>query len=454
MKLKNKINLSTAVMFIVLLLIIVLTIYLSFSAMAKNREIDRVYEEAKQATTGIHQSDASVPVQELLRAYVPVDGLLQIVKPDGSPGAGAAADSAQLSELRNLPVTYYGKEEKKIINNNGSSFAFVSLPIVWLDGEIVDLQVMVSLHSTDEMLHILKLLLIAVTFLATIPAVISSRLLGNIITRPITSMIHTMKEIQNSGHFKRLPLPKKTNDELYQMGDAFNKMIELLEVNYQKQGEFISNASHELKTPLTVIESYATLLRRRGKERPEVFDESVHAILSETERMRDLTNNLLLLAKHDEQWQVNKEKIKLSSLVQEIAHSFQHAYHRQIHINIEGLPVVEADYQRLKQLIYIFMDNARKYSDEIIELRLYTKGNLALLEIQDFGIGIPAPDLEKIFDRFYRVDKARERKTGGFGLGLSLAKELAEAMNIKLQVESREGYGTTARILFNTTISQ
>lgn len=453
MKLKNKINLSTAVMFIVLLIIIVLTIYLSFSAMAKNREIDRVYEEAKQSTTGIHQSDASVPVQQLLRAYVPVNGLLQIVKPDGS-SQGAVAESAQQSELRNLSVTYYGKEEKKIINNNGNSFAFVSLPIVWLDGEVVDLQVMVSLHSTDEMLHILKLLLIAITSLATIPALISSRLLGNVITRPITSMIYTMKEIQKSGQFKRLLLPKKTNDELYQMGDAFNKMIELLEVNYQKQGEFISNASHELKTPLTVIESYANLLRRRGKARQEVFDESVHAILSETERMRDLTNNLLLLAKHEEQWQVNIEKIELSPLIQEIAHSFQQAYHRQVHIHIEGVPVIVADHQRLKQLIYIFMDNARKYSDESIEVRLLTKENLAYLEIKDFGIGIPADDLEKIFDRFYRVDKARERKTGGFGLGLSLAKELAEAMNIKLQVESKEGYGTTARILFNIINSQ
>ncbi len=453
MKLKNKINLSTAVMFIVLLIIIVFTIYLSFSTMAKNREIDRVYEEAKQSTTGIHQSDASVPVQQLLRAYVPVNGLLQIVKPDGS-SQGAVAESAQQSELRNLSITYYGKEEKQIIKNNGNSFGFVSLPIVWLDGEIVDLQVVVSLHSTDEMLHILKILLIAITSLATIPALISSMLLGNVITRPITSMIHTMKDIQISGHFKRLPLPKKTNDELYQMGDAFNKMIELLEVNFQKQGEFISNASHELKTPLTVIESYANLLRRRGKARPEVFDESVHAILSETERMRDLTNNLLSLAKHEEQWQVNKEKIELSPLIQEIAHSFQQAYNRQVHIHIKGVPVIMADYQRLKQLIYIFMDNARKYSDEIIEVRLFTKENLAYLEIVDFGIGIPSDDIEKIFDRFYRIDKARERKTGGFGLGLSLAKELAEAMNIKLQVESKEGYGTTARILFNITNSQ
>lgn len=452
MTLKNKINLSTAVMFIILLIIIHLAIYFSFSRMTLNSETDRVLEEAKQAAVGIHESDSTVPVQQLLLAYVPVNGLLQIVKADGSKGA--AAESAEELQLRKLAVNYFGKEEKNIMTYNGASYAFVSLPIVWQDGEVVDLQLTVSLQSTDEILQLLRLLLISVILLATIPVLISSRLLGNFITRPITSMIRTMKDIQSSGHFKRLPLPKKTNDELYQMGEAFNKMINLLEVNYQKQGAFISNASHELKTPLTVIESYANLLRRRGKERPEVFDESVHAILTETERMRDLTQTLLLLAKHDEQWKIDKEKMELTPLIQEISHSFKNAYQRPIEVTIEENLMVEGDKQRVKQLVYIFIDNARKYSDDVIELRTFIKGNHAVLEIKDYGIGIPANQIDKIFDRFYRVDEARDRKTGGFGLGLSLARELAEAMDVSLQMESIEGYGTTAQILFKHLDSQ
>lgn len=452
MTLKNKINLSTAVMFIILLIIIHLAIYFSFSKMTMNSEMERVLEEAKQAAKGIHQSDSSVPVQQLLLAYVPVNGLLQIVKADGNKGA--AAESAEELQLRKLPVTYFGKEETNIMTYNGASFAFVSLPIVWQDGEVVDLQLTVSLQSTDEMLQLLRLLLISVILIATIPVLISSRLLGNFITRPITSMIRTMKDIQRSGHFKRLPLPKKTNDELSQMGEAFNKMIDLLEVNYQKQGAFISNASHELKTPLTVIESYANLLRRRGKDKPEVFEESVHAILTETERMRDLTQTLLLLAKHDEQWKVEKERLELTPLLQEISHSFISAYQRPIEFTIDDHLIVEGDKQRVKQLVYIFLDNARKYSDDQIELRTFNKGQYGVLEIKDFGIGIPANQLDKVFDRFFRVDEARERKTGGFGLGLSLAQELAEAMDVRLHMESKEGYGTTAQILFKHLDSQ
>jgi two-component system, OmpR family, sensor histidine kinase ArlS len=452
MTLKNKINLSTAVMFIILLIIIHLAIYFAFSRMTMNSEMERVLEEAKQAAAGIHQSDSSVPVQQLLLAYVPVNGLLQIVKADGNKGA--AAESAEEWHLRKVPVTYFGKEEKNILTYKGASFAFVSLPIVWQNGEVVDLQLTVSLQSTDEMLQLLRLLLVSVILIATIPVLISSRLLGNFITRPITSMIRTMKEIQRSGHFKRLPLPRKTNDELYQMGEAFNKMIDLLEVNYQKQGAFISNASHELKTPLTVIESYANLLRRRGKGKPEVFDESVHAILTETERMRDLTQTLLLLAKHDEQWKMEIEKLELTPLVQEISHSFKNAYQRPIELTIDEHLIVEGDKQRVKQLVYIFLDNARKYSDDQIELRTFTKGQNAVLEIKDYGIGIPANQLDKVFDRFYRVDEARERKTGGFGLGLSLAHELAEAMDVTLHMESNEGHGTTVQILFKSLDSQ
>lgn len=444
MKLKNKINVYTGVMFICLLVLVNSSIYFLFSSMMHNRELNRIIEEASQATSGIHSSELDVPVQDLLRAYVPTDGLLQIVGQDGQ--TDVAVESSSQVGLRDLPITFFEREEQKIIEYNETTYVFVSVPIVWVAGEIATLQMTVSIKPIDDMLRILRLVLFAVTILATLPVLLSARIVGNFITRPITTMIQTMHDIQKNGQFKRLPLPKKTKDELYIMGETFNKMMDLLEINYEKQGQFISNASHELKTPLTVIESYASLLKRRGREQPEVFDESVHAILSEADRMRDLTQQLLLQARHNEHWTAEMNEITLTPLIEEIVKSFKKAYHREVEIEIDRQIVVQTDKQVLKQLIYILMDNARKYSEDVIEVKLKKKEKLCVIEINDYGIGIPPKELEKIFDRFYRVDQARERKKGGFGLGLSLAKELSEAIGAKLHIDSLEGYGTKAKI--------
>lgn len=444
MNLRNKINLYTSVLFIGLLIFINFAIYFSFSKIMLSTELERTVAEAKQAIIGINQVGEDIPRESVLRAYVPINGMLQIVKADGT--RGIAALDPEVQHLHMIPVTYYKKEVQKITDYDGSLHAFVSIPLIWTDGEIVEMQVTESLKATDEMLNSLKWVLMIATAIAMIPVLISSTLLSNVITRPITSMTATMREIKGSGEFKRIPLPKESKDELYQMGETFNKMIDLLEVNYDKQGQFISNASHELKTPLTVIESYASLLKRRGKDQPEVFDESVEAIHSEAIRMKELTQQLLLLAKNEEQWNVRKEEVRLSLIVEELVRSYEKAYHREIRLEMVDDLIAAFDVQKFKQLFYILMDNARKYSEETIEVQIGKEQQLAVVKIIDRGIGIPSADLEKVFDRFYRVDKARTRKTGGYGLGLSLAKEIADAIGAEIRLESIEGLGTTASI--------
>ena len=127
--------------------------------------------------------------------------------------------------------------------------------------------------------------------------------------------------------------------------------------------------------------------------------------------------------------------------------SFESAYHREVHFQLqqEGIEVM-VDTQKLKQLTYIILDNAKKYSEDVITVEVGVKDESPFIQIIDRGLGIPKDDLEKVFDRFYRVDKARSRKKGGSGLGLSLAKEIAEAMNAILTIDSLEGVGTTVTI--------
>lgn len=445
MKLKNKINLATSVLFICLLILVNISIFMIFSKMMLNAELERTSAEANQAFSGISTVDETIPMQEILPAYVPVHGMIQIVKAEGK--VDSAVTGPEQKQLREeLPVNFYQKEVQTITEHNGIPHAFVVIPMISRNGDVVELQVVESLEATDKMLDTLRLVLVAVTILAMIPVLVSSSLLSNFITRPITSLIKTMREIAESGQFKQIPLAKESKDELYQMGETFNKMIELLEVNYDRQGQFISNASHELKTPITVIESYASLLKRRGKNQPELFDESVEAIHSEALRMKELTEQLLQLAKHDGKWMLEMETMRIHEVVDESIRAFQKAYHREVDFIVEDEAVVNADLQMFKQLFYILIDNARKYSEEKVVVRVGKTGEHGIVEVIDHGIGIPAEDLDKIFDRFYRVDKARSRKTGGFGLGLPLAKDIAQAMGAQFTIESIEGLGTTAKI--------
>ncbi|MFT4412842.1 sensor histidine kinase [Fredinandcohnia humi] len=446
MKLRTKINLYTAVMFICLLILINIASYFTFSSIMLNSELDRTKAEAERALYGITKAGTEIPVQDLLRTYVPINGMLQVVRSDGSVTAQILVPGQQ--KLRDFPTTYHQTQQQEIVDYNGTPHALVTVPIIWVDGEVAELQVIENLSSTNENLRILQIVLLAVTLIAMIPVFVSTKLVSNLITQPITSMIRTMRAIRKSGEYKRIELPKQTKDELYEMGQTFNEMMELLQVNYEKQESFVSNASHELKTPLTVIDSYASLLKRRGQNDFALFNEAVEAIQSEAVRMRELTQQLLLLAKHDEQWKINKQTVNVPQLVEESIRSFQEGYQRDIALVVENQMLLTTDRQKLKQIFYILMDNALKYSQAPVTVVVDTERKKGVIKIIDQGIGIPEKDLAKVFERFYRVDKARTRSTGGYGLGLSLAKELADAIGVEISLDSVEGKGTTAEIHF------
>src|SRR5699024_3665648 len=175
-------------------------------------------------------------------------------------------------------------------------------------------------------LNILRVILIIVTVLAMIPVFLSSHILSKIISKPILSMIGTMSDIQKSGEYKRIPLQKQSKDELYQMGSTFNTMIEQLEKNYENQEQFIMNVSHELKTTITVIESYSDLIKRRGLEQPELFEESIEVIHSDAIRMRELTEQLLLLSKNEAIWKMQMVSVDIVKMLHDVIRYFHSAF--------------------------------------------------------------------------------------------------------------------------------
>ncbi|MFD1888060.1 sensor histidine kinase [Paenibacillus wenxiniae] len=474
MRLNRRIHLYSSVLFALVLIVTNVLVYIVFSSLTIREQQTRIVSQTEKTADNIRLSAGDIAVADLLRAYVPLEGMIRIVSQQSSNSLLVTSPDEQ--SLSQRPVTYEASLMSQVIQDNGHRYVFVSVPIIWNDGRVVNIQVTESLKQTESYLNVLQLVLLIVTGIAMIPVFLSGQLIGKIVIRPIAALTSTMSEIRRSGQFKRIQLEERSKDELYKMGDTFNQMIDLLENNYDKQKQFVSNASHELRTPLTIIESYASLLKRRGLDRPDLFMESVEAIHSEAVRMKEMTEQLLLLARHEEQWNLKLEAVDLSSQAEQLSREFLQAYSRRVDVVLSeellqtpALTTIWTDAGKLRQLLFILLDNARKYSSDIItlELGLYPiptevsySGRVAssnaernrYIRVVDRGIGIPESELPKVFDRFYRVDQARTRQdTGGSGLGLTLAQRIAEALGASVHLQSEEGQGTTAIVTLPAT---
>lgn len=222
---------------------------------------------------------------------------------------------------------------------------------------------------------------------------------------------------------------------------------------FKRQLEFVADASHELRTPLSIIRTSAEMLDKELKD-SEAADnpmvrELMDNLLSESERMGHLVSDLLTLARADSSEELlDIKRIDIAALMQGVARKFSVlAQQKGINLSAETPPRLEidADPARLEQLLAILCDNAIKYTNPGGQVRvsLSTAGNKARIAISDTGVGIPPEHLPRIFDRFYRVDKARSREQGGTGLGLAIAKWIAEAHGGSIEAASTPGKGTT-----------
>jgi hypothetical protein len=195
---------------------------------------------------------------------------------------------------------------------------------------------------------------------------------------------------------------------------------------------------------LTVIEGYATMLKRWGMKEPDMLEEAVDAIYAEAVRMKTMTQQMLMLANPDEKSELTLQEVDLVKLSEETSKWMKRTYEHPITVHVrEEQVLVCVDEQKIKQLLVILLDNALTYSSKPIQIEIEQQQRAVKISVIDQGVGIPAGDLPHIFDRFYRVDKARARETGGTGLGLSIAKRIVDAHGGEINVLSEEGRGTT-----------
>jgi two-component system, OmpR family, sensor histidine kinase ArlS len=325
----------------------------------------------------------------------------------------------------------------------------VRVPIIGGNQINRSLEIGERLSGLEERKELLRVILGSATMLAAILSLFGGRWLANMIIRPISHMINTMEEIEKSGVPKTITIQSKAKDELHTMTRTFNRMIQRLQESMEKQKQFVSDASHELKTPLTVIMSYANFIRRHGIENKEMTDEAVEAIYSEATRIQKMTETFLDLANLEKEDVLEIKEVNLVSLSQNILKQLKVVYRRDISLHYEKDPIIiRADELKIKQVIIILLDNAMKYSKDKIDVFLEKNEQDVIIRVKDYGIGIPQDEIINIFERFYRVDKARSRETGGTGLGLNIAKSIMKLHKGEIKITSEEGIGTEVLLLF------
>ena len=269
--------------------------------------------------------------------------------------------------------------------------------------------------------------------------------------REIESLTGELDKIDAAHLDSRIDLPP-TQKELRSLAQAINELMDRVNQAYSAQMRFVSDASHELRTPIAVIQGYAALLDRWGKTDPEALQESIDAIRGEAASMERLVEQLLFLARGDNDSQpVKMETLDLTDLAGEVLREEEMIHPERTFLPRWGEDPVSiyADPGLMKQLLRILMDNSLKYSppEGRIYLRVLASQGHVRLTVQDEGMGIPPEGIPHIFERFYRTDQSRDRKTGGTGLGLSIAKWIVERHGGWFEIVSRPEVGTRITVV-------
>lgn len=268
----------------------------------------------------------------------------------------------------------------------------------------------------------------------------------NTIVQPIREMEKIAKEIAQGNFSKRMKV--NGEDEIASLGNSINIMSSNLDEVDKKRREFLGNVSHELRTPISYLKGYSEAV----EEGLITSDSYVETVKKETNKMSQLVHDLLDLAQLEgESYPINKEPVILTELLKEVIDRFQlELMEKNIEVvwKLEEDVVVNGDQERLDQVLVNLVSNAVKYSPGYREIYLSVFGlsDTGVFRIEDRGIGIPEKDLPYVFDRFYRVDKARTRKSGGTGLGLSIVQQIVKKHDGEVKVESELGKGTMVEV--------
>jgi len=393
------------------------------------------------------QSGRGLNDADLLADYYDDSELIRIISPNNRV---VNITNNTNNVLLELPAEYKPFRESDMITKSGERIIYSRVPL-FVEGEIVAmLEVNRILDELDEYLQVLIAALSVTSGGAILFAILGTFWFTSRLTEPISQMVSTMREIDRSGKLRKIEhSDREESAELQQLIRAFNQMIDRLDRTYERQKYFIADASHELKTPLTVISSYANILKRWGANDETVRQEAIDAIARETTRLQTLTKSMLTLTEVEQEDWLKQTSFDVIPVVQEISTMMETTFQRSIRVKTLSKSIkMIGDKDKIQQLLVILIDNAIKYSKEPIDIQISQSKGIVRIEVKDKGIGVPESEIPYLFERFYRVDSARGRTTGGVGLGLAIAKRIVDLHEGKVEVFSLQNIGTTITLQF------
>ena len=363
-----------------------------------------------------------------------------------------------LTELQQslLQQSLAGPVEPRITGVEGARAMVLLVPLSLNGGTPAVLQITTSLGAADGLLQQLRLILL----LGATGAIVIGAALGVSVTRtalrPLARITATSELIAAGDLGERTNLPAG-RDELGRLATAFDRMVDRLEGTLRAQQQFVADASHELRTPLTALGGLIEMLLL-GADRGDTktVQRALRSAHAEIERLARLVGDLLTLSRLDAHPPLARRSFDLAALVSEVGEQTRYiAGERTVVWEVEEPLPVEGDPDRLKQVLINLTGNAVAFTAEAgaVTLRAHRREGLATIEVEDDGAGIDPADLPRLFERFYRGDKSRVRRSdgGGNGLGLSIARAIVEAHGGTIDARSTLGAGTTFTIAIPLT---
>ena len=312
-----------------------------------------------------------------------------------------------------------------------------------------DAVVAVPIDDVDDTIRQLVYTFAGVAGLILLTLIMIASWLNRFGLRPISAMTDVAAAISAGERDRRADVTEHDATEAGRLGHAFNVMLDERDAGEERLRQFVSNASHELRTPLTSIRGYLDLYAAGGFRRPGELDDAVRRLQVEAERMNLLVEDLLVLAKFDEEQPLDISTVRVDEMVRDVA-ALALAGHPDRHIDVDapGEISIEADRLRLHQALVALVDNAIRHTpdDTAIRVAAATTADGVELSVTDTGPGLTAEEAAAVFDRFSRGDRSRARRTGGSGLGLSIARAIVRAHGGEISVTSTPGDGATFTI--------
>jgi two-component system, OmpR family, sensor kinase len=400
--------------------------------------------------------DLGVGGQPILRAPADLDpftypGLyLQVADASGVPQGQSPEHEIMLELPETVIESNVEGDARYFTTKLGSNdVRGISAPLKGQDGTLFGtVQAFESLRPMEQALDQLKLFLITGSLIGLTMTALGSYLLTGQSLRPLTHITEAVRSVGQSGDLKHQIRTPATGDEIQQLAETFNHMLARLDSAFNAERRFVGDASHELRTPLTALRGNAEILLRQLESQhlnPDDLREGLSDIRDEAERMGRLVEYLLTLARADVGWRPELQPLTVDKVVNDVSRvaaplSGGHNFTTEIDSGMQVL----GDPDQLRQLLLILLDNAFAYTPEgrDITLRASAEGGFARIDVIDDGPGMSLEQVNRIFDRFYRGNEARNGGTSGAGLGLAIAKWITDCHAGHISAYSEPGSGT------------